>query len=207
MLKTEPKVQRNPQKRSQILTAATEEFCVTGFSGTSMDRIAERANVSKRTVYNHFPSKDALFQAILDELVTRIGEMQAYPYSRKEPLDHQLEAIGNIFTETITGADFMKFSRVVISRFIRSPEWARSAYDQQGNLRKTLIQWIKDGNQDKRLKVPNPGQAAAQFCGIIKEVVFWPELMWGQKAATAKERKAAVKMAVSMFLNQFRTDD
>ena len=132
MLKTEPKVQRNPQKRSQILTAATEEFCVTGFSRTSMDPIAERANVSKRTVYNHFPSKDALFQAILNELVTRIGELQAYPYSREEPLDHQLEAIGNIFTETITGADFMKFSRVVISRFIRSPEWARSAYDQQG---------------------------------------------------------------------------
>ena len=204
-MKTESK--KTPKmtlKQSAILEAATKEFCLAGFSGTSMDRIAELAEVSKRTVYNYYPSKDELFQAILDELITRIGEMKSCVYSSDEPLDGQLEGIGHIFAETITSKDFMRLSRVVISRFIRSPEWARSAYDQQARLRENLISWMKAGIKDGRLEVPDPGKAAAQFCGLIKEVVFWPELMWGQGAATVEERDRAVKEAVAIFLDHFQ---
>ncbi|WP_390888393.1 TetR/AcrR family transcriptional regulator, partial [Leclercia adecarboxylata] len=46
------------RKRAAILEAAVAEFRAFGFAGTSMDRIAATAEVSKRTVYNHFASKD-----------------------------------------------------------------------------------------------------------------------------------------------------
>ncbi|MCF5632840.1 TetR family transcriptional regulator, partial [Pseudomonas syringae] len=46
------------QKREAIVLAAIAEFGDRGFEITSMDRIAARAEVSKRTVYNHFPSKE-----------------------------------------------------------------------------------------------------------------------------------------------------
>ena len=54
------------EKRAQIIEAAVSEFQELGFTGASMDRVAARADVSKRTVYNHFESKEALFRAILD---------------------------------------------------------------------------------------------------------------------------------------------
>ena len=47
------------------MQAAIDEFRGNGFEATSMDRIAATAGVSKRTVYNHFPSKEALFAEIL----------------------------------------------------------------------------------------------------------------------------------------------
>lgn len=53
------------RKRDAIVQAAIEEFRQHGFNGTSMDRVAAAAEVSKRTVYNHFPSKEDLFEAIL----------------------------------------------------------------------------------------------------------------------------------------------
>ena len=56
------------RKRAAILEAAVAEFRSNGFEVTSMDRIAETAGVSKRTVYNHFPSKEALFAEILTQL-------------------------------------------------------------------------------------------------------------------------------------------
>jgi TetR/AcrR family transcriptional regulator of autoinduction and epiphytic fitness len=56
------------RKREAIVRAAVEEFRASGYEATSMDRIAEVAGVSKRTVYNHFPSKEALFSMILEEL-------------------------------------------------------------------------------------------------------------------------------------------
>ncbi|MFP4904840.1 TetR/AcrR family transcriptional regulator, partial [Paraburkholderia sp. BR14261] len=40
------------RKRAAIVAAAIDEFLASGFDATSMDRIAARANVSKRTVYN-----------------------------------------------------------------------------------------------------------------------------------------------------------
>ncbi len=52
------------QKKKQIVEAAIAEFQEKGYAGASMDRISERAQVSKRTVYNHFESKDVLFKEI-----------------------------------------------------------------------------------------------------------------------------------------------
>ncbi|KTF29426.1 TetR family transcriptional regulator, partial [Xanthomonas vesicatoria] len=45
------------RKRHAILEAASAQFRQHGFEATSMDRVAATAGVSKRTVYNHFPSK------------------------------------------------------------------------------------------------------------------------------------------------------
>lgn len=195
---------RKSPKRAAIIKAATEEFLSRGFSGTSMDRIAEVANVSKRTVYDHFPSKDNLFQAIIDEILQRVEEMPSHEYSEKKPLDEQLLAIGNTFATTITGKDFMKLSRVVISRFIQSPEWAQNTLKAHSRLRQDMIAFFKAGKKDGRLKISNPEKAAAQFCGLIKEIAFWPELMAGQEPISTRERNAAVKAAVEMFLDHYR---
>ena len=53
------------RKREAIIQAAIAEFRDNGFKVTSMDRIAARAEVSKRTVYNHFPSKDFTLASLL----------------------------------------------------------------------------------------------------------------------------------------------
>src|SRR5690606_882915 len=54
------------RKREAIIQAAIAEFRAHGFDITSMDKIAATAGVSKRTVYNHFPSKEELFAEILN---------------------------------------------------------------------------------------------------------------------------------------------
>ena len=59
------------RKHAAILDAAVAEFRSAGYEATTMDRVAAAAGVSKRTVYNHFPSKDALFLRILEEMFAR----------------------------------------------------------------------------------------------------------------------------------------
>jgi len=53
-------------KRDTILKAALDTFLTVGYIGTSMDKIAKRAGVTKQTVYRYFSSKEALFQAALE---------------------------------------------------------------------------------------------------------------------------------------------
>lgn len=55
------------QTRKQILEAAYRLFYRQGFIRSGVDATAEAAGVTKRTLYNHFPSKDALIAAVLAE--------------------------------------------------------------------------------------------------------------------------------------------
>lgn len=55
-----------PSKRAQILEAAQRCFYERGITATGVDAVAEAAGVSKRTLYNHFPSKDALLLSYVE---------------------------------------------------------------------------------------------------------------------------------------------
>jgi AcrR family transcriptional regulator len=54
------------ERRAQLLSAALESFTTSGYHAASMDEIAERANVSKPVLYQHFPSKLDLYLAVID---------------------------------------------------------------------------------------------------------------------------------------------
>jgi AcrR family transcriptional regulator len=69
------------QRRTQLLTVAIEVFGERGFHATSMDEVAEAAGVTKPVLYQHFPSKRALYAELLDEvdaqLVSRLVDATA----------------------------------------------------------------------------------------------------------------------------------
>jgi len=54
------------QKHRQMVTMALEEFARCGFHGASLRNIANKAEVSNRTLYNYYPDKMALFEACLE---------------------------------------------------------------------------------------------------------------------------------------------
>jgi AcrR family transcriptional regulator len=60
-------------KRLSILSAAAEVFCREGFSGACIDEIAGEASVSRQTIYNHYRDKEALFVAIVEDIMARTG--------------------------------------------------------------------------------------------------------------------------------------
>jgi AcrR family transcriptional regulator len=61
-------------RRRQLLEAALEVFVARGYHAAAMDEIAERAGVSKPVLYQHFPGKQELYLALLDESVEELIE-------------------------------------------------------------------------------------------------------------------------------------
>jgi len=59
-------------RRRQLLDSAMEVFVARGYHAAAMDEIAERAGVSKPVLYQHFPGKQELYLALLDESVERL---------------------------------------------------------------------------------------------------------------------------------------
>ncbi|MBO0833866.1 MAG: TetR/AcrR family transcriptional regulator [Actinobacteria bacterium] len=61
-------------RRRQLLDAAMEVFVARGYHAAAMDEIAERAGVSKPVLYQHFPGKQELYLALLDESIEALVE-------------------------------------------------------------------------------------------------------------------------------------
>lgn len=64
---------RAAAKRDQIRVAARALFLQRGFAVTTMDAITASAGISKQTLYRYYPSKEALFADILDQLTLQRG--------------------------------------------------------------------------------------------------------------------------------------
>lgn len=65
---------RAADSREALLAAATDEFALHGFDGTSVDTIARRAGVNKAMIYYHFKSKERLYLEILRGVFTSMGD-------------------------------------------------------------------------------------------------------------------------------------
>ena len=166
------------QKREDILKAALNEFDARGFRETSMDRIAQTAQVSKRTVYNHFESKEALFDAIADKLSQRVQVVTAYAYDPDRPIDQQLRRIGEQMLDMLAAPSFISLARVTLAEMLRSPDLARKTYELFRERQSGLAVWLGQATADGRLAIADPVWAADQYFGLIKSFAFWPQILW-----------------------------
>lgn len=57
--------------RQQLLSAAADEFAREGYNGANINRISQSAGFAKGTIYNYFPSKRALMDALIDEFAIK----------------------------------------------------------------------------------------------------------------------------------------
>jgi TetR/AcrR family transcriptional regulator of autoinduction and epiphytic fitness len=202
-----PPARQSTLKRAAILSAALDEFEARGYRETSMDRIAASAGVSKRTVYNHFRSKEQLFEAIAAELIERVQEVSQRPYDPAQPLTAQLEAIGGQVLDMLASPSFLTLARVTLAELIRSPELARRTYGLFRARQTGLARWLADASADGRLAVPEPERVADQFMGLLNAFALWPQLLGGQPVPDAAERARILQPAVAMLLRQYRQND
>ncbi|HEX8170208.1 MAG TPA: TetR/AcrR family transcriptional regulator [Thermoanaerobaculia bacterium] len=72
---------RSERSRRAVLDAALWLFARQGFRGTSVREIAERARVSTGNLYHHFPDKEALFRALIDEYF-ELTRTRRFPFTR-----------------------------------------------------------------------------------------------------------------------------
>ncbi|MDN8661498.1 TetR/AcrR family transcriptional regulator [Stenotrophomonas indicatrix] len=196
---------RTPQrltdrKREAIVRAAVEEFRSAGYEATSMDRIAAVAGVSKRTVYNHFPSKEELFALILEELWQSSVASVELPYRADEPLDVQLLQLLRQKLDLLGDANFIDLARVAMAEIIHSPERAQAIVCRMGEKESGVSAWIRAAIADGRLRQVDPEFAGHQLQGLVKSFAFWPQVTMGQAPLAQAERTRVAESAVAMFL-------
>lgn len=191
------------RKREQILQAAAEEFQEQGFQATSVDRIAQRANVSKRTVYNHFASKEILFLAIITHIHQQTFDPITQLYSPDKSLEKQLLAIAQHEIALLQSPSTQRFTRILLGELIYNPEMAQVFAQQTPSCQQQFRLWLQAACEDGKLVINDIPLATEQFFGLLKASAFWPALICRQQL-TVKERAQLAKSTVTMFLRTYK---
>ncbi|MEP3557658.1 TetR/AcrR family transcriptional regulator [Roseibium sp.] len=197
-------------KREAIIRGARTVFGRDGFSRASMDDIAATANVSSRTIYNHFGDKSGLFSALIVESAQEVRDAQTAEIERHigkiVDLEEDLRALGTAFATTQ-------------ARFPEHFALVRHIYAEAGHLpAEVLADWAAAGPRavhraltgaledlQKRglLKFDDSTRAANQFVALVGTEVN--ERTFGGTVPTDPAFIAAVVRAgVETFLRAFK---
>ena len=106
---------RSELKRHAILQAARDAFQEHGVHNTSMDELAALAQVSKRTVYNHFASKEVLIMTLMAELWQQATVHEGRDYDPDADLHSQLCALIELEIEVICSQQYIDLNRVAFA--------------------------------------------------------------------------------------------
>jgi TetR/AcrR family transcriptional regulator, regulator of autoinduction and epiphytic fitness len=188
-------------KRDSIIDAAGQIFQEAGYDNASMDSIAERAGASKRTVYNHYESKEVLFRAVIDKYITEMQAIKEIKYDSSRSLEEQLSDFADAEIAVIENPNWLGLSKLLISIFIRDNEMARKTKERSGSKGVSLLAWLQDASKDRKISVKNPHIAARIFISLIQGAFTWPAMFQGPpENGIDQELK---KEIIDMFLNQY----
>jgi AcrR family transcriptional regulator len=202
--KTAPSNARSA-KLGDILAAATKLFMERGFGDTSMDEVALQANVSKRTIYDKFANKQALFAEVIQSLCEKITMPEILILAEDDDIESVLNRFGVWFLTQIYSRDQVSLFQTVINDSRRFPEIGEMMF--YGPIRRTqeaVANYLAAQGRKGRLNVPDPAMAAAFLVGMLKTDVHMMLLLGQPRKNVTKDIQKAVAAAVKLFLSGTR---
>lgn len=192
------------KKREDIVAAARAAFQEFGVQATSMDKLAQLAGVSKRTVYNHFPQKEALVAHLFTELWEKALVQQDIPYQSGQPLAEQLTLIVRAEVHMLSDPEWLNLARVALGHYFFHPEELKREVEKMTCQETILHRWLKAALEDKQLKLLDVEFAADQIHNLIKGSCFWPQLLRVEEILEPEAQEHVIERTVSMFLSEYQ---
>lgn len=194
-------VGRSAQKRQAVINAALAEFKDKGFVGASMDAIADRAQVSKRTVYNHFASKELLFHEVTSSFWVRSKQAASLQFDASRTIEDQLLQIARAVWTVYQSEELIEQARIVLAELIRQPELVEQALVQVNNQECGLLPFLQQAVSAGALQIPDIKIAETQFWGLMKSFAFWPAVFRFHDFSALAEQ--VMQSNVQMFVRQY----
>lgn len=142
-----------------------QEFLQHGYAGTSMDRVAATAKVSKPTVYSHFQDKEGLFQALVQYVAQQRCPRIMAGLPHGEPAEVLRQMALEAITTSLEDAEYQDFVRLVVGESGRFPVLAEAFLE---NLtRPSLEQLTQYLRNCPELEIPDPEATARVLLGTV----------------------------------------
>ena len=191
--------------RQRILEVATELFLAEGYGSTTIEAVAARAGISKRTLYHRFDGKQALFTAVVHEIIEQIRPAAGVPLIEGATVRDILRRLAAMMLRAALSPRAIALHRLVMAESARFPELVRavhgdgSAREATALISGVLAQELRDAKQSAEHRA----FAAEQFIFMVVTLPQRRAMGFG-KPMTAAELDVWADKVVGLFLNGFR---
>ena len=191
-----PSLSRAAQIEEHILETATAVFLTEGYGAASIEAIAQRARMSKRTLYHRFEGKADLFAAVVHRMIERLRPPNDAALFEGKSLKEMLLGLGHAVLHAALRKEALGLHRLLVSEATRFPELAM-IMDNEG-IRQEAIRRIAALLKPETAR--DPHFAAEQFLSMIISIPQRRALGNGTPM-TVKELDPWVKKTVELFLH------
>jgi TetR/AcrR family transcriptional repressor of mexJK operon len=189
-------------RAEHLVDVATEVFLEQGFKGASMSEIARRAGASKQTLYARYPSKAALFAALVERKASLLFKAIG-PLNEDRSLRETLVHCGCELLDLILSEEAHGVHRVVIAECVEFPELGELFWERgPGRMRAFLADYLRSQEKQGTLQCGDPEQAVEILLALVVSAASLRASL-GLKPSFVKtqaQRKAWVNSAVDLFL-------
>jgi len=191
--------------RERILVAGTELFLAEGYGSTSIEAVAARAGVSKRTFYDRFDDKAALFAAVVHRIIGQIRPPPEVPLLAGATLPDVLRRLAGLILRAALSPQAIALHRLVHAESARFPELVRAvASDGSTSEGITLISSLLARElRGSKLSEEARSFAAQQFIFMVVTLPQRRALGFGAPM-TQPELEAWADQVVGLFLDGCR---
>jgi TetR/AcrR family transcriptional regulator of autoinduction and epiphytic fitness len=188
---------RMPARERKMIDAAEKLFLKKGYHATTMDEVASAAGVSKKTIYLTFPSKEALFQTLVQ---ARRAPIFA-PVDTSGPAEQVLVETLRKSVQFILSPKEIGMCRLVAAEGGSTPALKRLFHDEgskQGQLaiEHCLAEFARRGE----IVIDDPYESALMLLGMALSVIHIGLMLGIRKSPTKREIERQVHDAVRIFL-------
>ncbi|MGD0960689.1 MAG: TetR/AcrR family transcriptional regulator [Methylomonas sp.] len=188
-------------KRQTILNAARQAFLAHGYSGASMEAIAEAAPVSKPTLYSYFKNKQELFAAVIAERCELLLSAFSHIKTRQLEPASALKSIVGAFADMIYAPEALGLYRLIVAEHQQFPELGELVYHSGPELiLQQLAAYLTELHVAKTLNIPDVDMSSRLLLGMLKGDEHFRCLLGLRTALSAQEKERLIHAAVHLFL-------
>ncbi|WP_461538572.1 TetR/AcrR family transcriptional regulator [Spongorhabdus nitratireducens] len=201
------KLTRSELKRQAIIDAAKKAFKENGVQATSMDKLAEVANVSKRTVYNHFKTKENLVMFLAAELWEKAIQANVCPYNSQQPLIPQLKELVLNEIRFLSDKDYIDLARVAFGHFFYKPEVIRKEIEKVSIEESAIYKWLVAAQDDGKMSFNDIDQTKDILDSLIMGGCFLPQLLGVQDGLDLDQQQSLADEIAAILVARYGVND
>lgn len=184
-----------------IVAAAYELFVELGFQATTLDKVAQRARVSKLSIYRHFENKEALFSAAIAAHCHQFAPLTLVDGNSGSTGD-QLMVVATSLLRTLLSPDVRSVEAMIMADTTNRMSLSKLFYEAGPAYVITQIEaLLRQLHATGHLNVPEPLRSARLFAALIKGSDLLTIARFDEaRAGSNSEIEAYCRSAVDMFV-------
>lgn len=175
--------------RARVETAAVRVFARRGFAASSIRHIAEEAGMSTGSIYRHYASKEALFDALLEQAASGLDAASTMLSGSEDPLIAVREFTRVFLADLESGNGEAEFFRVINQGFMTDTPvgTAERLACAQRSLWGAFEALVRRGQAARRFADGDPAELTAYYFAMLSGVASMRAVIPGELAATGVE--------------------